>query len=573
MGSKRSSFEVHVYQADHWVLESLHDREERARDQALRLLSIGRAQGVRILRDWKRHDGSHSENEIFVQFRSATRHIQLPEIEDPAICREVEDFYRVDSRITMTRLIRPYLDQVVLTPTELLHHHPELRRLLDSGVLIGNALQRIAVAQTALAGGDPADRRELLRQTLEGLAERARLAWARPDLEDLGRLGLAPLYDQLSANASPEEVPFLTQVLLCRRLAQIREWLPKLDRLLDLVETDGPCGIEVVGVLDSAIADVIGSPEVMQTLLGFQRNLATALVRMIDLAEGRLETAARGVTDRAFRLGEALASDGLFDSRTVLFDLVRRQLRGTQPLMRADPEAERDGFDQVRRRLCHPEGILGGPGMAEALTLRFLRFLEAGGAAGRRQAIAELVEQFGGDAARIRYLLVLAESDLGRQHRQDVVAHLTRLTTGTSAAGLITPGKPIRDSLEAIATLHEKILASALPDAVRARIAGNLDSLLAATVGNPLIVEQFDDPTLPPNLRVQRLIEMCIPGTLRSPQALASLRRGVLEYLRRNQFDVYSLADHQDPRLKEAALRDLYDLLGRAGFTQRSRDS
>ena len=67
---------------------------------------------------------------------------------------------------TANRLLGRYLDDVVLTPTELLHHYRELKRLLDMD-LTPAAVDRVATVQAAATQSDSRERRDRLQALLD----------------------------------------------------------------------------------------------------------------------------------------------------------------------------------------------------------------------------------------------------------------------------------------------------------------------------------------------------------------------------------------------------------------------
>lgn len=573
MAGGRSSYEVQVYKTDHWVIDTRFDAEAEACAYGKRMLSGGRIEGYRVVRDWRRADGRHVETEIASEFRSRSTAITVSPIDEtPALCGTVDQCYGVESRMVMNRLLRGYVERLVVTPTEIMHNHQELKRLLDKDNLVPTAVGRVAALQAEKAGLDGRERRDTLYGLLDTVTERTRRASARKDLPDIGAHGFRAACGTLGAREAPDEVPFLARVVLSRDLVQMRNWLAKLDFLSELVRRDGGTADEPLSILDGVIADVLGAPSVARELLGEQRSLAEALCSLIDLSRGRLDPRGRREDDRALALSELLAFNDLDQTRHVLLDLVRRQVKGTQPLHRADPEAEREAFERLVAAAMAPNGvtgggITGGGPMAEALVLRGLRFLEAGGATGRRQAIGEVLARLPDAKDRVRVLIALTDSELGRQHREDIAATLRGLTGDADALPrFVDRGLPIKDNLAALTGLYLQVVESAMPEPLRSELAESLDELLVGYIVKNRVVERLDNPDDLLRHRANRLILLCAPGTLRSRKALSMVRRRVVEHLRQPNFEQRYVADILEPGMQQKALRDFYRLLGEAGF-------
>ncbi|HYH21060.1 MAG TPA: hypothetical protein VD995_20835 [Azospirillum sp.] len=567
--ARSSSYEVQLYQVDHWVLDGRFEDEAEARNHAKRILSGGKVEGYRIVRDWQRPDGRHIETELCSEFRAQSNALTISPIDEPPpVCRTVDQCYTVESRMVMNRLLRTYVERLVVTPTEIMHNYPELKRLLDKDNLVPTAVGRVAALQAEKAGLDGRERRDEMYRLVDAVTERARKASARQDLPDVAKSGFGPAFEALSKKETPEDRTFYAKVLVSRDLVQMRNWLAKLDYLAGLVREDGGLAEEPLELVDGIIADVLGAPSVAQELLGMQRSLAEALCNLLDLSRGRLVADGRPDDDRALMLSELLAFNDLDETRLVILDLVRRQLRSAQPLYRNDPAAERDAFDAVLRRATGPDGMLGGGGgMAEALVQRYMRFLEAGGATGRRQSINEVIARLPDAKDRVRFLLALADSDLGRQHADDVTAALRQLTGDvTAVARFVSRDQPIKANLEELTRLYRQVAESTAPEPLRTTLAENIDDLLCAYIVGSRVVERLDNPDDILRHRANRLIQLCAPGTLQSRKALDIVRQRVVAHLRQPNFEHRYIEDIVDPAVQQKALRDFFKLLGDAGF-------
>ncbi|KAA0683510.1 hypothetical protein [Roseomonas genomospecies 6] len=568
MARPSASYEVQIYKLDHWVLEGRFDTEAEAMAFGRKLLSGGRVEGMRVLRDWRRQDGRHVETEIHAEFRQVSRTVTAAPIDEaPPVCLTLDHCYGVQSRMTMNRVLRNYVERSVVTPTEVLHNHAELARLLNTDNLVPTAVGRVAALQAEKVGTDGRGRRDALNLLMHELTDRARVAAARKDLPAIAATGFRLMFDRLDGSLPAEERDFLARVVLSRELVQMRNWLAKLDFLSELAREDGGGADRPLALLDGVIADVLGAPSVAQELLGTQGSLAEALCNLIDLSRGRLSPIRRAEDDRAVQLNELLAFHDLDETRFVILDLVRRQLKGTQPLYRHDPAQEMEAFQEVLQRTLGPDGPAGGGPMAEALVLRYLRFLEGGGAPGRRQAIAEVTDRIPDAAGQVRFLLALADSDLGRGHTGDIARLLRKLSGNPANYGRFVHSRlPPRDNLEALTLLYRQAADSALPEEIRTRLTSDLDELLVAYITEDRVVERLDDPGDALRLRANRLVQICAPGILRSRRALEMVRQRVVAHLRQPQFDRKYVEDLPDAAAQQRALREFYRMLGEAGF-------
>src|SRR5579862_8052886 len=145
MNAGRSGFEIHAYRDEHWVLEETRETEGTARQIAKAILNKPRVGGIRIVKTWKRGDGQVTENTIYEEMRAASEPVvTIVPIESAPFCTQLDDFYKLESRMTVGRLLRKYVEQVFLTPTELMHNHKALKKFQDAESLYPSAVDRVA---------------------------------------------------------------------------------------------------------------------------------------------------------------------------------------------------------------------------------------------------------------------------------------------------------------------------------------------------------------------------------------------------------------------------------------------
>jgi hypothetical protein len=565
--ARQENFELQVFQTDHWVTHGSSNSEQDAHKQAKGLLSNPNYGGVRIVRDVTRLSGKESSQVIFTQMREAPKElIRAQPIDEAAMCRASKDFHTPDARQTMHRVLRQYIDKMVLTPTELMHNHRELKRVLDFEALVPSAVSRVASLQAKESGEEPAKRNRALFDMINELHEQARLAADRPNLPDLAKVpSLSGVVARLEQLVGAEQIDYFALVCLSKDLIQTRSWLGKLERLLGLLKDDTHARSRAL--VDRVASDIFGSTDGLRDLLGRQPDLSTALCQLIDVIEGRYTPKGEDTPEVTMQLAEYLSSRGLVETRTALLRSVRRQLRGSVPLTRGDGEQQRRAYRDVALRLLRHGTILGGGSMADALAMGYQRFVEEGGTTGRRNATSRCVSTLDTQADQVRLMLALLEGELGAEHKDDFLGRIdSQVRRASSINDLTTASLPPRDKMQQSALLHRALIASSLPEAQRAELADRVDTMLAAFVEQSKIVERLDDPAASLRLRATRLVQFCASDALTRGKASKVARERVVAHLRQPSFDEKFVADIADPAERTAALRSFHNLLKQAGF-------
>lgn len=564
MASKNATFEIQVMRDGRWTTESYIDAEETAIGAAKRYLMDRKCEGARVVRNWNRADGRMVEKEIFSETRAIRDDgpVRIVAVEHaPAICDHSHDYFALQSRSLMNRVFRNYLEKVFVTPTELLHNYRELKRIQDKDMLVPSAVDRIAFLQTRDGERQSKDRRDDIYKQIDQVSARARKA----ETLNLPKLNgsFRGLMDKVSAFSAEDDCDYLALVVLARDLVNVRNWVGKLDRLCRLALDEGDP--KAMDMLDGVIADVLGA-NVVQEILGWQPGLATAICRMLDLADGNLPVDKSDAGPSAEMLNALLKAGKLPASRLCLIDRAHRQLKSANPLYRSDASKEGEAFITVLTRLLTPAGLLFGADSAEALTVRATRMVEEGGANGRRAAIAYTFNAMPDRAFGLIYLCTLAETGFAKDHAADIIGLLPQVEEARSLGQFCLRGLSAKERMLRATQAHRIVTASVLPGEEKARIAAQIDNMLEQYLIDERIVEKLDHPDDPLRDRAARLVQFCAAGVLPEGRALAGARDRVLTLLRSANFDARFIDGISDPAKAQKALRDFHHLLLRAGF-------
>ncbi|MTJ82782.1 MAG: hypothetical protein F8N37_17480 [Telmatospirillum sp.] len=567
MVAGRASFEIQTFHDGHWITSDYRETELTARAQAKTLFSMPDAEGVRVVKNWTRSDGVVTENVLYTAMRDPVApKVTIVPIDESPYCRETREYYRWESRATMNRLFRKYVDQVFLTPTELIHHYKSLKRIQEVETLFPAAVDRIATIQSRHTGEESRSRRDEIFRALAQMTDRARRAEDYPRLPKLSGNNFERLCERMEGAVPPGEADYFSLVVLSRELVKHRNWLGKLDRLTEFARPDQRR--EALTLLDGVFADIFGVASALQDVLGYQQNLAEAICAMIDLCEGRFQADRSDARDQVSAIAPLIADGRFAETRHALLDRAIRQLGGVQPLSRNDPSREEEAFLRVARRLLGADHLIGAGAAAEALTQRAISFQEAGGRSGLRRAIGIVVKLLGDPVPAVSYLVELAGSSLGRDLSQDIGGALQTVLGVGQLDDLVAPSMRVVDKLSRVTGIYERVLlATGLPAEGREGVLAHIDGLLSAYVRREGVIEKLDHPDAGLRDRAIRLIEFCAAGYLPAGSRAVEIARGrVVDLLRQPNFEQRFVDGLSDPDRRETVLRSFHALLARAGF-------
>ncbi|OAN50443.1 hypothetical protein A6A04_18360 [Paramagnetospirillum marisnigri] len=560
MSSPKTSFEVQVLDGKHWVIAEMAADEDKAKAFAENLVQAGNHAAVRVVKDYQRIDGTHTET-VLLEKQIAQKgpgDPTLASITEAPLCATLEDFYGQPSRTTIGRLLRKYLDEALITPFELLHDQKEMKRFGDKGNLLFGAIDRVSALQAKAAGDENSKaRKDFLDKSWEQLMARAK--------DFVAKKPKTPANFTDAVNASGGDA-FTLRALMTLALLEKRSWFGKLDMVIAWAAE--PAGQANMAVIDAVIADLMVPAQVIQDLLGFQSNLSAALCTIVNLVEGKGE-AAKFAPQTFTDLNALFAQGCLPQSREVLMARVIREVGGVNPLSRNDPSQEYEMFHKMLHRLVDKDSVTGGPPLAESLLQRGSRVLNSGGATvAAPQALQLMLGALADGCVRLQFLLTLCASSLGKSMGEVLTevleAHIRRSSHMDQWVAVRLP-PPAR--MAALSAAHKALKSCpVLVDGFKKPLADLIDEVMVKYLTEQEIIEKVDKPDDPLAARAIRLVKFCGAGVLIEGKSLNMAKARVVEHLRQKQFEEKFVASCPDPSQGEKALRDFHKLLVECGF-------
>lgn len=424
------SFEILVRAEGRWVLEGVESTADAARVRARTLLESRQPEAVKVI---EKREGREPGTVILEEEPAAAgRPASIVAIEDSPVCHVLEDIYRFGSRLTLGRLLRPYLDGERLTALELLHSPDRLSQLARLDTVFVQGLQRLAGIQARSGGEGVRTRLDALRALGEAARRRVPTAEEAARYRDvLDDGGLPALWRYVDGRHEAEDRDFFVRVGLSTRLAKGTDWADKLDGLLELLAS-APEARGLV-LVDEAMAEILDSAEAVKAILPSSGEVGQTLCLLVDLARGR-PVAGSQSDSVTTRLETVMARFHPPLAEWILLERVRRHLAGLKPLSRAGAAEEVPLFRALLRGLSGLDGLLGGPAMSSAVTQRARVAMSGPGndliPEDGLMTMVGLIEHPG---ARLGYLLDMLETDLGARHQDIIVWKATEIADSPSA--------------------------------------------------------------------------------------------------------------------------------------------
>lgn len=572
---RKKTLEILTLRDGSWAIEGAAPDLESAEQTALQFMARAGVMGVRVVKETAHDANNPAPGDILFEKLRATGggdRIAVGEVgSSPPPCEEVDELLAGPGRKTINRLFRAYLDKQGVTPTEVMHNAREMKRVMDFETLLPSAVARIAQLQTR--GAEDADmntRRDALFRFVDKISERAKKVENRA-LPSLSQDGINEAIEAINKGANGESPGYLFRVAASRDLVGVRNWWGKFATSVDWADA---CESEpALANLDWFISDTLSNAAVLQDLLGEQESLASALLSLMEIADGVREVDAEraenpeSVEATAAKINKLFRKAKLPEAKQAVMDRVCRQLQSSGSLTK-DKEEEPKVFREMLQKLVPGTELVGGPEMAEAITHRQSHIINKGGEGGLKAATASVLPALRDPGRKAGYLLTLFDSDLGQDVLKEEIEHhlnglfMTPASVNHIVRGSVAPNK----KMEKVTSIFYRINNSNLPDARKQQLTRHLDELLATYIVEGRILDRVDDPDKPLHIRAFMLVSMCQPEMLPDGKASKLAREIIVKHLRRPNFETELVAQIPDPEKKEKILRDFHVQLHRSGF-------
>jgi hypothetical protein len=565
----RIKFEVQLFSKNKWSIKDVLQSEESAKRKAEEYLSLKDTEGVRIIKE--SHFGSDNvrESEIFKQMKETEKQedFTVTPVDEAPLCDQVSEYYETQARTTMSRLFSKYLEKNEITPFEMLHSHKNLKRALSLDSMIPSAVDKIASLHARATNSDSRKRKDIIYAAVDKIAARAREIDNKP-LPELKGITLDELLAQVDAKTSDiEERKYLSSVALARTTTQWTGWLGKMAELLPMAKTLKDQRAK--DMVDEMLSDILIAKTVIKDVIGVSKHMGDAVMRMLDLMEGKCQPSKFAMEELVDLLNILFAGNALPRSKKILFDRIERDLRGPTRLTNSeDQQADKDIFLQILNRVVTDLGVTGGRSMAFGLTDRWARLINVGGAAGRKKAMEEVRDKLSSTTRKFVYLIEMYDPEGDPALTDAIITQLKTFAGQLNTVQSIAPeAKTQKARLQEAAQVQKIVLTSKLGEPLKGALANKFDAVVSEYIISNKVIERIDDASLPFRERAKRLVMFCTGGVLTEGKATSIARDSVVGYLKRKDFVSEYTADIPDPVEKEKAIREFYTLLAKTGFS------
>ena len=433
------------------------------------------------------------------------------------------------SRAFIGSLIRPFLDQLVITPTELVFSGRHQSRLENAGTLLNDAIEKAAGMQARALNLPPVPRmREL--QTLV-----AQLMMATKEIERTDPLlplkpgQLAATMANLRGGGAAATLGPRAYRILTETLSGARVWGEKLDLLLGLAQEALDC--DAGEYIDSLLGEIVLSEVAQDVLFGRMISLESRIDGLIALLKGEYEGDQYTSPGRnALELNQLIGKATWPELRAAIETAIVAHLAGKQPLHSAELAAELKALHALLGRLRDGNRTIGGRRALEFIDRRMGRLLNP-------EAITDHLREAGTMLERMIALIELYSVTFGPQNRKLVQDFITRYFCDEDFDRRLMAGEGApQHKLALLTRLYRVVLTSSIMAEDKQIYAKRLARIQTNFLDSSKLFAAIDKQHTNSARKCQHVVSLCVDGCFIPGENLDRAKALVRHYMGKPDF-------------------------------------
>ena len=465
-----------------------------------------------------------------------------------ADCKSVKDFYAPRARAVIGRICRPFLDHLVVTPTELLHHRDYQKRFEMAGNALETAVQQAALAQVRDTPRSVTDRIKELHVLLDDFPGLLRKAASGAGELEITTANYGETVRAVIDKSTVQERDARVFYLLSSHMEGCDSWDGKIERLLSLL---GPgVGAEELRYVDVIIGECLRSKAAVETLFGEFELLQDRLDQVVDLHDSRYvrQPGAKPVLER---LNEVMRDGEWPNVQAALSANLHSILATWTPLVSSDFMHELRAIGMVYRRVGEGARVIGRARTIELIERRLSRTLSI-------ENITERLYEFPSKSQQISVLLDLEAIVVGERNQKMVENYIDYIFGDPKIGERILSEYDTDDRrLAGVGSLYAAFRRSTLRDLAKDKYMRLLGELQASYLEQTDFFGRLDSEACGAPEKVGRLISLCSDGALIDEANVAAARNLLRGYAREPGFLEAYLDDAESDGQRKTRLQEL----------------
>ncbi len=466
-------------------------------------------------------------------------------------CKAVEECYHPAARRLVGRVSREFLDQMVLTPTELMADVPTQQKLSETGQHMQRAVQLLSGAQARSFNLDLHKRmREVFVLSDKAAGRLSKMVGMISDLS-ISLSSISPIRTELEQRFRGSNLEMGLCILLTNYLSDVTSWEEKLDKLMQLCDVqDIP---ENVAYVEAVIAEILDSNHGLKALFGNEADrLGDRLREISSMYRGHFPpNHVENPIPIALQLNNLMMRFPMENVRYVLTQQILRALQGGAPVRTFTGLGELTELTELNKLLRNDMDVLIGEEETESLLQeRMSRQVS-------HDNLALLLTDQKTLLDKISALITLQTKLIGSGNIRQVSEYIKfQFERRDFAEELLSFGDTPMQKMMVVSKLYSAIQSSALPDSLKERLGVQLEDIQMSFLKQNKVFAKINKQSRNTAEAVMKLVDLCRSGLFTGGKNLLYVHSLVKHQVNQRDFMTQYLSgiDNSDMKVKKLSL-------------------
>jgi hypothetical protein len=445
------------------------------------------------------------------------------------LCKTIGDFYLPAARALIGSLCRNFLDQMALTPTELLHSSRNHTRLEGAGNLLREVVERAGSMQARAAGQHAGARVKELQTLIEQLRTATHELETKEPVVPLKAGGFRQAVAAIRAGTPPDAHAAKVGRMLTDYLASARTWSEKLERMIGIGQEAR--GTPDFGFVDLILAEMIVSGAAQDSLFSRRINLENKIEDLIELYKAAYPTRRKEpATQLAGDFNALMQAGAMPETKAAIETAIVQQIAGPGPMSSPQLMLELKSTYGLLQRLRVGDKVIGGRRALEFIDKRMGRLLN-------EETVGDYIRGGGTHADRMIALLEIYAVTFGPNNKKTVEAMVQRHFADESLERRLLTGEGSNQhKLKLLANLHRAVMAAPLGTQDKQGCAVKVARMQTNFLNQSKFFAQIDKQNLSSGRKCAQVVQLCVEGHFIPGDNLEKAKALVKHYLARPDF-------------------------------------
>ncbi|MGD9637452.1 MAG: cyclic nucleotide-binding domain-containing protein [Alphaproteobacteria bacterium] len=408
--------------------------------------------------------------------QDAAKHLSDYSSELHTYCESVNDFYQLEAKLFLSKILRDYLDDYKITVTEILFLNSRFRQLMSNNNLVEQGLDDISYLYSKTHKTPQEKIKANFINILDNIPVlQEKIKKIKDYYPYLAKLGFAKTLIEIRKSVNPKAQEFAIYNSLASYLSYANSWTEKTILLLNLVKPD----VDELDIhyIDELLNEIFESDKACFEIIDKKEDRGSYLLALINLYKGNYVPQEKDPSHLA-DINAFIASKEPELLKKAIIKKINNIIRKTDSITQETKASEISFISLIIKELVYLDNLIGGGMIAESLTRR-IQHINFSDDNDFSNAIKTILNLLPSEIARIFYLFNLTDGSIYEKNADIINSGIQEITQKWQTIDDMIKGDVLKiNAVRALMNLTNLLPSLKIPSSKKQKHLQHFDELL-----------------------------------------------------------------------------------------------